>query len=332
MAKEFDFIVVGGGTAGNVAAGRLAENSKLSVPAIEAGRGDPEKIEEVMTPAQAFECRNVPNDWKYKPTFIDRPDYTRVEKPNTRGKVLDGSSGLKDFTWVRGSKGTFDNWEAFGGLGWNWEGNNEYFDKASFPLIFVGLLELVVFPRIEDRLNKIIEYVKVKEDKGGKDPSGAAGQPHFEVEFVPIFAEVFQWHFSVPKEGNWLTIVDLMRPVSKPGFVKLQSADPRMDPYININFLEDNPDVISLREGDRFIDDMLMTDYGFEDIVGEDYPSPMPRNLDEAMDKLILERPSGKCRLLKNIKEGVVDGQLKVHRFKNLPDSECCLHGWREGC
>lgn len=39
LAKEFDFIVVGGGTAGNVVAGRLAENPDVSVLVVEAGRG-----------------------------------------------------------------------------------------------------------------------------------------------------------------------------------------------------------------------------------------------------------------------------------------------------
>lgn len=64
--------------------------------------------------------------------MIDREDYTRVEKPNTRGKVLGGSSCLNYYTWVRGSKATFDDWEEFGGSGWNWEGVKEYFDKVSF--------------------------------------------------------------------------------------------------------------------------------------------------------------------------------------------------------
>lgn len=62
--------------------------------------------------------------------MIDRPDCTRVEKPNTRGKVLGGSSCLNYYTWVRGSKGTFDDWEEFGGNGWNWEGVKKYFDKV----------------------------------------------------------------------------------------------------------------------------------------------------------------------------------------------------------
>lgn len=95
---------------------------------------DPENIAEITTPARAFETRNGPNDWKYKTTFIDRPDYTRVEKPNTRGKVLGGSSCLNYYTWVRGSKATFDDWEEFGGEGWNWHALKDYFDKVHINL------------------------------------------------------------------------------------------------------------------------------------------------------------------------------------------------------
>jgi len=65
---------------------------------------------------------------------MDRPDYTRVEKPNTQRKVLCGSSDLGYFIWVRSSKGTFYDWETFGGAGWNWEGTMEWIDKASPPL------------------------------------------------------------------------------------------------------------------------------------------------------------------------------------------------------
>ncbi|KAJ2622923.1 hypothetical protein GGI26_002889 [Coemansia sp. RSA 1358] len=71
---HFDFIIVGGGTAGNTVTGRLAEN------------------------------RNV----TYKTTMIKRDDYKRIKKSNTRGKILGGSSSLNYFIWVPGCKPTFD--------------------------------------------------------------------------------------------------------------------------------------------------------------------------------------------------------------------------------
>jgi choline dehydrogenase len=62
--------------------------------------------------------------------MIARPDYERVEKPNTRGKALGGSSCLNYYTWVRGSKPTFDDWAEYGGNTWNWDNCKEYFDKV----------------------------------------------------------------------------------------------------------------------------------------------------------------------------------------------------------
>jgi choline dehydrogenase len=87
-------------------------------------------IPEVTTPTRAFELRDRAYDWAYKTTMIDRPDYTRVEKPNTRGKVLEGSSYLNYYTWVPGSAATFDDWAGFGGDSWNWKGAEKSLKKV----------------------------------------------------------------------------------------------------------------------------------------------------------------------------------------------------------
>lgn len=63
--------------------------------------------------------------------MIDRPDYTRVEKPNPRGKVLGGSSAENYYTWVRGSAATFDDWAEYGTEEWNWANTKDYFNKSA---------------------------------------------------------------------------------------------------------------------------------------------------------------------------------------------------------
>ena len=128
---HFDFIVVGGGTAGNVVAGRLAENPNVSILVIEAGRGDPENEELITTPSSAMELRGSDYDWGYKTTLVRRDDYERIKKPNTRGKVLGGSSSLNYFTWVPGCKPTFDRWAEFGGQEWTWNPLIHYLRKSA---------------------------------------------------------------------------------------------------------------------------------------------------------------------------------------------------------
>jgi hypothetical protein len=108
---------------------------------------------------------------------------------------------------------------------------------------------------------------------------------------VPLFADAFQWHIPAPADGDYLTvIVDLLRPLSKSGTVTLNSTDPLQPPKVNINFFENYLDVVALREGIRWVDDILQTGEGMRNMVGEDYPWPMPRHSDEAMDEMILER------------------------------------------
>lgn len=140
-----------------------------------------------------------------------------------------------------------------------------------------------------------------------------------------MFADAFQWHIPTPPTGSYITvIVDLLRPLSRNGFVKLNSTNPLEQPFININFFSNDLDLIAMREGCRMVDDILTTGEGMKDIIGEDYPWPMPRHSDEAMNKAILERsqtgfhPCGTCRLGNDIEQGVVDAELKVFGTEGL--------------
>lgn len=106
-----------------------------------------------------------------------------------------------------------------------------------------------------------------------------------------MFCDAFQWHFPVPPKGDWFTvIVDLLRPQSRGGYVRLNSTDPREQPEINLNYFSNELDILALREGVRFIDEILMNGDEMKDIIGDDYPWPMPRESDEEMDRLIMDR------------------------------------------
>ena len=533
---RFDFVVVGGGTAGNTVAGRLAENPNVTVLVVEAGVGNPHEVSDITTPALAMDLRNSQYDWAYKTTMVKRDDYERIEKPNTRGKALGGSSSLNYFTWVPGCKATFDMWAEYGGDEWTWDPLVPYLRKSAtyhddprlyspelkkiggggpIPIshaelidemkdfrslltkawkstgqpmteniydgemnglthccdtiyrgqrsgswLFVkdkpnitivsqvhskrliideadrsckgitvidpsgkelnfyatrevilsqgvfespkllmlsgigpnrelsrhgintivnsehvgqhlldhpgvpfvlqvkdgygmedhllrkgsdhtatvnaykngnkgpmgsGLLEMVGFPRIDSYLEKDPAYVQAKKANGGADPFSPLGQPHFELDFVCMFGSAFQWHFPTPKKGqHTCVVVDLVRPVSDPGEVTLNSADPLVQPNINLNFFSNDLDIIAMREGIRFSYDVLTKGEGFKDIVLAEYPWEMPLDDDKEMKRAVLDRcqtafhPCGTARLSKNIQQGVVDPKLKVHGVKNL--------------
>ncbi|CEJ92593.1 Putative Choline dehydrogenase [[Torrubiella] hemipterigena] len=534
--SRFDFIVVGGGTAGNIVACRLAENPNANVLVVEAGIGSSKDNEEIRTPGLAMDIRGSEYDWAYKTTMVKRDDYERIEKPNTRGKALGGSSSLNYFSWVPGSKGTFDMWEEYGGKEWTWDhlvsylrksvtyhddeglypkelskigtggpipisharlmpemepfrklltqawvstgeplsenifdgemrglvhsvntiyqgrrsgsflalvdkpnvtvlpevhskqliidsadrsakgvtvitasgqeysfyaerevivsqgvfespkllmlsgiGPKEELAKHNIPLLVdsphIGqhlldhpgvpfvlrikdqysmdshvlrkgkaqdqvlaayknnhtgamgspFLEMIGFPRIDKYLENSPEYRQRKAANGNKDPFCPYGQPHFELDFIPLFGSAFQWHYPHPNKGSYMTVmVDLVRPVSEGGTVTLNSADPLQQANINLNYFNDDLDIIAVREGIRFSYDVLMNGPGFKDIVEAEYPWDMPLDDDEAMKRTVLDRcqtsfhPCGTARIGQNIQQGAVDPKLRVFGIKNL--------------
>jgi choline dehydrogenase len=128
---HFDFIIVGGGTAGNVVAGRLAENPNVNILVVEAGVGNPWDVEMVSTPGLAMEIRHTESDWDYRATFVDRGVWQRIDKQCTRGRALGGSSAGNYFSWVPGCKPTYDRWAEYGGSEWTWEPLVHYLRKSA---------------------------------------------------------------------------------------------------------------------------------------------------------------------------------------------------------
>jgi choline dehydrogenase-like flavoprotein len=128
MSETYDFIVVGGGSAGAVIASRLSEDPTCRVALVEAGDRPPER--EQMPAACASLQLDPATDWMFTadPGKAGRGLHGK-RMPVPRGKMLGGSSGINYMVYVRGHPGDFDGWAARGATGWAYADALPYFRK-----------------------------------------------------------------------------------------------------------------------------------------------------------------------------------------------------------
>ncbi|XP_041971821.1 glucose dehydrogenase [FAD, quinone] [Aricia agestis] len=129
LKEEYDFIIIGGGSAGSVLANRLSEVEGWNVLLLEAG-GHETDISDV--PLLSLYLHKSKLDWKYRPQPQDSACQAMIDKRCiwTKGKVLGGSSVLNTMLYVRGNKRDFDQWESFGNPGWGYKDVLPYFKKS----------------------------------------------------------------------------------------------------------------------------------------------------------------------------------------------------------
>ncbi|RWS02952.1 glucose dehydrogenase (acceptor)-like protein 3, partial [Dinothrombium tinctorium] len=127
--SEYDYIIVGGGSAGAVMASRLSENPQWKVLLLEAGGS-----ENILTdiPLSAANLQMTPLDWAYQTEPQKAACYglknRRMHWP--RGRVLGGSSVLNYMLYTRGNRRDYDNWARLGCYGWSYEEVLPYFIKS----------------------------------------------------------------------------------------------------------------------------------------------------------------------------------------------------------
>ncbi|XP_076054179.1 glucose dehydrogenase [FAD, quinone]-like [Oratosquilla oratoria] len=129
LFREYDFIVVGAGSAGAVVANRLSENPYNTVLLLEAG-GDETEISDV--PALAGYLQLSKMDWQYKTEPQDQACLAMAGRRCNwpRGKVMGGSSVLNYMLYVRGNRRDYDLWESLGNPGWGFDEVLHYFKKS----------------------------------------------------------------------------------------------------------------------------------------------------------------------------------------------------------
>ncbi len=125
MTSKFDYIVVGGGSAGCAVANRLSENNVNKVLLIEAGRSS-HPISRL--PASfALLIDNPLANWRYRSE--PEENTAKREIPIPRGKLLGGSSSINGLVFVRGNKLDYDTWAQMGNTGWSYDDVLPFFKK-----------------------------------------------------------------------------------------------------------------------------------------------------------------------------------------------------------
>lgn len=124
---NWDYIIVGAGSAGCVLANRLSAEPSTKVLLLEAGGSD--KRVNILMPALAFKAMaDKRTNWK----FMSEPDPTRNNRSDMvpRGRALGGSSSINAMFYVRGNRGDYDHWAQLGNRGWSYDEILPFFRKV----------------------------------------------------------------------------------------------------------------------------------------------------------------------------------------------------------
>ena len=123
--NQYDYIVVGAGSAGAVLAARLSEDAEVRVLLLEAGKANHPFAQ--MPASFGMLISDPKANWLYNST--PEPGTANREIPVPRGKVLGGSSAINGLVYVRGQTLDYDTWAQLGNRGWSWQDVGPIFER-----------------------------------------------------------------------------------------------------------------------------------------------------------------------------------------------------------
>jgi choline dehydrogenase-like flavoprotein len=125
--EEFDYVVVGGGSAGCVVASRLSEDPQVSVCLLEAGgTGNNWMVKAPL--GLAIMVPSTKNNWAFE--TVPQPGLNNRRGYQPRGKSLGGSSAINAMVYIRGHRSDYDQWARLGNTGWAFDDVLPYFRKS----------------------------------------------------------------------------------------------------------------------------------------------------------------------------------------------------------
>jgi choline dehydrogenase-like flavoprotein len=122
---QYDYIIVGAGSAGAVLAARLTEDPRTRVLLLEAGRAN--HIYSRLPVSFGLLIHHPGANWLYESD--PEPGTANRAIPVPRGKLLGGSSAINGLVWVRGQPLDYDTWAQMGARGWSWQDVAPLFDR-----------------------------------------------------------------------------------------------------------------------------------------------------------------------------------------------------------
>ena len=165
--ENFDYIIIGAGSAGCVLANRLSENPKNKVLLLEAGGKD--NYPWIHIPVGYYKTMHNPKvDWCFRTEKDETMNNRSIRYP--RGKTLGGSSSINGLLWIRGQSNDYDNWRQQGNKGWGWDDVLPYFIKSENNELGKSKFHSdegpIMVANKKIKLKMLDEFINAAEEKG----------------------------------------------------------------------------------------------------------------------------------------------------------------------